>query len=59
MTIFRVTWESEIEAGSPHEAAELALVHLRDPDSFETVFRVYRPDEEEPLIVDARLPGED
>ncbi len=59
MTIFRVTWESEIEADSPHEAAELALEHLRDPGSLETVFRVYRPGEDEPLIVDARLPGED
>ena len=59
MSKYRVIWESDVEADTPHEAAEVALLILRDEESRETVFRVYTSGQEEPLIVDAKLPGED
>ena len=39
---FRVTWEIEIDADSPREAAELALEIQRDPDSEALAFDVER-----------------
>lgn len=40
MTRYLVTWEIDIEADSPREAAEAALHIQRDPDSIATVFKV-------------------
>ncbi len=37
---FRVTWEIDIDATSPREAAEMALRIQRDVDSIATVFSV-------------------
>jgi hypothetical protein len=37
---YRVTWEIDIDAASPREAAEKALHIQRDPDSIATVFAV-------------------
>jgi len=37
---FRVTWEIDIDAASPREAAEKALHIQRDPNSIATVFAV-------------------
>lgn len=37
---YRVTWEIDIDAASPREAAEKALHIQRDPDSIATVFTV-------------------
>lgn len=38
--MYRVTWEIDIDAGSPREAAELCLALHRDPDSTATFFMV-------------------
>ena len=40
MTNYRVTWQIDIEADSPKEAAAKALVIMRDPSSIATVFDV-------------------
>lgn len=40
MTTYRVTWEIDIEGGTPQEAAELALKIQRDPESLATYFTV-------------------
>ena len=42
MTEFRVTWEMDIEADSPREAAEKALEIQRDAASIATVFTATR-----------------
>lgn len=39
---YRVTWEIDVTANSPREAAEQALTIQRDPDSTATVFEVRR-----------------
>jgi hypothetical protein len=59
MSKYKVVWESDVEAETPHEAAEAALYILRDEESMQTVFRVYDGHLDEPLIVDATLPGDD
>ena len=38
---YKVTWEIELDATSPREAAELALEIQRDPFSTATVFTVF------------------
>lgn len=38
---YLVTWEMEIEADSPEDAARKALEVHRRPDSIATVFKVY------------------
>lgn len=37
---YLVTWELEIDAETPHDAAVMALQYQRDPDSIATVFTV-------------------
>lgn len=40
MTQYLVTWEIELDADSPEEAAEVAREIHRDPDSLATHFEV-------------------
>jgi len=40
MTNYLVTWEIDMEAETPREAAERALKITRDPESIGTVFKV-------------------
>ena len=40
MHTFKVTWEIEIEADTPEDAARQALAIQRDPESIATVFEV-------------------
>ena len=40
MTSYRVTWEIDIDADTPTEAAQLAQDWLRDVDTMATVFEV-------------------
>lgn len=40
MPEYHVTWEIDLEADSPREAADHALAIQRDPDSTATVFDV-------------------
>lgn len=40
MATYSVSWEIEIEADSPREAAQEALAIQRDPNSIATVFSV-------------------
>lgn len=44
MSDYFVSWEIEISANSPRQAAELALAIQRDPTSRSTVFKVYNED---------------
>lgn len=37
---YRVTWEIDIEAGSPQQAAKQALAIQRDPQSTATMFKI-------------------
>lgn len=41
MSHYWVTWEWDVEASSPEEAARLALAVLRDPDAGATLFKVW------------------
>ena len=41
MASYSVTWEIEIEADSPREAAETARALQRDPDAWCGVFKVW------------------
>jgi hypothetical protein len=43
MSSYRVTWEIDIEADTPQEAAEKALEIQRRPDSSAVVFEVKGP----------------
>lgn len=40
MPEYRVTWEMDIDADSPREAAEKALAVQRNPESIATIFTV-------------------
>jgi len=40
MPAYRITWEIDIDADSPREAAEQALIIHRNPESIATVFDV-------------------
>lgn len=46
MTHYRVTWQIDIEADTPEEAAQEALRIQRDPDSIATLFEVFYQDGE-------------
>lgn len=46
MKTYLVTWEIDIEAASPREAAEKALEIQRNPESAATVFTVMVRDED-------------
>ena len=41
MPEYRVTWEIDLTADSPYEAAQQALAIHRKPDSIATVFEVH------------------
>lgn len=41
MRTYRVTWEIELDAETPEDAAREALEIQRNPDSTATVFKVY------------------
>jgi len=44
MAQYRVTWEIELDADTPEDAAREALAIMRDPDSIATVFTVHDQD---------------
>lgn len=46
MPTYFVSWEIDIDADSPREAAEKALAIQRDPESTATVFQVLEHDTE-------------
>jgi hypothetical protein len=46
MPTYLVTWEIDIDADSPREAAEKALAIQRNPESTATVFQVLENDTE-------------
>ena len=48
---YLVTWEMDIYADSPREAAEKAWEHMRHPDSTANVFTVLNKDGDK-IIVD-------
>ncbi len=50
MNHYFVTWEIDIEAENPREAAEKALEIQRDPESTATCFQVFDEDGEETHI---------
>lgn len=52
MTEYRVTWEIDLDAASPYEAAEWALRIQRDRDSIATMFKVSWSDETHSLRTD-------
>lgn len=45
MTAYHVTWEIDIDADTPHEAAAEAARIQADPDTWATVFDVSTPQE--------------
>lgn len=57
MKSWRVTWEIDIEADTPREAAEQAQAIQRDVMSIATVFRVVPGDDVE-TVVDLDEPEE-
>jgi hypothetical protein len=57
---YLVTWEINIDATSPREAAELALQMQRDPNNTATVFQVWTEEADmEPDTIDLSEPEED
>lgn len=53
MTMFHVSWEIDIEAANPREAAEKAWAHMRREDSTANVFSIIEHDKSgEPVQVD-------
>ena len=52
MGLYKVTWEIDLEADSPEEAARLALEIHRDPESTATCFDVSAHDAEVDCTVD-------
>lgn len=52
MPSYFVTWEPEIDADTPREAAQRALEIHRDPDSTATRFKVIEEDTEEIIEID-------
>ncbi|WP_053649608.1 MULTISPECIES: hypothetical protein [unclassified Streptomyces] len=60
MNSYRVTWEIDIDADDPEEAARKALGIQRDPDSTATVFGVHgdgRYAEVDTAVVEHAEPG--
>lgn len=53
--LYKVTWEIEVEAGSPEEAARKALEVQRDPKSEALFFTVQSEDSKEVTDVDLNL----
>lgn len=51
MTLYRLTWEIEIEAESPREAAEIAREWLLDPTAECVVFEVRDFDNQESSVL--------
>jgi hypothetical protein len=57
---YLVSWEINIEAKSPREAAEKALKIQRNPESIATVFQVWAEDiDMEPDVIDLFEPEEE
>jgi len=52
MAEYRIKWEIDIEANSPHEAAEQVLLIQRDKDSIASVFTVIDKESCEEFEVD-------
>ena len=52
MGLYKVTWEIDLEADSPEEAARLALEIHRDPESIATTFDISAHHEEVDCTVD-------
>ena len=50
--LYRVFWEIDIDANSHKDAAELALIIQRDPESTATVFDVQAEDDNEAIKID-------
>ena len=65
MATYRVTWEIDLEANSPREAAEQAQEIQRDPNSIATVFAVSAWADTKGLVkkptvmIDVQLNGEE
>lgn len=57
MPQYLITWEIELDADSPEEAAEEALRIHRDPDSEATVFDVMQQSTGETVCIDVALEG--
>jgi len=49
---YHITWEIDVEADSPREAAEAALRIQRNPQSWATVFYVKSDDDEREQRID-------
>ncbi len=52
MPSYHITWEIDIDADSPREAAEEAQRIQRDPTSLATVFTVHEEEADEAVQVD-------
>lgn len=52
MKEYFVTWEIDIEADTPREAAEKALAIQRDPTSWAPVFKVFHEDDPDMHTID-------
>lgn len=52
MARYLVTWQIDIEADTPEEAAVRALIVQRDPESTATYFKVDDPENCETITVD-------
>ena len=55
MTEYTVTWEIQIEADTPREAAKEALKIHRDPFSCSTMFEVSTPGLRSPWLIDLEV----
>lgn len=58
MKHYVVTWEVDIYAETPRQAAEQALAIHRDPESMATVFDVWTDDEDGTHRIDLLEPEE-
>ncbi len=52
MAVYTVTWDIEIDADSPEEAARLALEIQRDPASEATMFAVAQFPDTDAVLID-------
>lgn len=52
MTLYRVTWEIDIDADSPLGAAQHALAIQRDPENIATLFVVESDEMSKPEYID-------
>lgn len=52
MTRYYVTWEIDLFTNTPREAAQLALLIMRNPESIATVFRVCPEGTDDMIMID-------